>query len=325
MLLPLLIGLGLLSAVLALLQLIGPPEGPLYTYRLTDHGAAVGLFANRNHQAILLTAIFPLLAVFAALGSRSGGRERRRVFAIGVGAFMLPLLLVTGARIGLVTAAVGLASVLILYRPAGRSQGAAPSSGRRRERVSGPRAARSHRGLIAAGLTVATCVGISLLTILLGRAEAFQRLMQVDATNEYRLRAWKVVGQLIADYLPIGSGFGSFVEVYQVAEPRSLLDQTYFNHAHNDWLEVLLTGGLPALALLVVAVGLVVVRMVQLWRIRGGQVQPDELLARLGLVLIVLFGIASFADYPLRTPVLSVFFTMAALWAGLPLRRRFPS
>ena len=48
---------------------------------------------------------------------------------------------------------------------------------------------------------------------------------------------------------------GAFEKVFQANEPDALLGPVFLNHAHNDWLEAVITGGLPAAALLVIAVG----------------------------------------------------------------------
>ncbi|MCU0729849.1 MAG: O-antigen polymerase, partial [Sphingopyxis sp.] len=55
-----LVGLG--SGVLGALQLLSPGDGPLYLYRITNNDAAVGLFANRNHNAMFIACQFPLIA-----------------------------------------------------------------------------------------------------------------------------------------------------------------------------------------------------------------------------------------------------------------------
>lgn len=319
--LPLVIGVGLLSGVLALLQVIGPPDGPLYFYKVTNQGSAVGLFANRNHQAVLLAVMFPMLALFASLADNSGGQALRRGLAIGAGMFLIPLILITGSRMGLVTGGLGLASVLLLYRPKVGTSG----SGRRSRSSSRQRTARHQpqqkawRNWGVIGFVAVLGLGLSLLTILLGRAEALQRFVEEDGAQDFRLKAWDLVIRMVGEYFPFGSGYGSFVEVYQIQEPRALLDSTYFNHAHNDWLEVLLTGGLPAFLLLGFACVLVFGRALKLAR-AGGRLRKGMLFSRLGLVLVVQFAIASFADYPLRTPALASLFVLATLWAAAPLK-----
>jgi O-antigen ligase len=323
-LLALVIALGLMSALLALLQILGPADGPFYFYDITNPGAAVGLFANRNHQAALLASMFPMLAVFASLSGHSREQaDRRTGLAIAAGVFLTPLIFITGSRMGLVVAALGVASSLWLYRHRVRglarardlTRPKAEQSGARRHRP--PQQPRRAWGLALVGLL---SLGLSLVTITMGRGVAYQRIMKQDAAEEFRFKAWGSITQMVGEYFPVGSGLGSFAEVYQVHEPRSLLATTYFNHAHNDWLEVPLTGGLPALALLLCACGLTFARAIQLRR-SAGMPRTEQLFARLGLVLVIMFAIASLTDYPLRTPGLASLCALAALWAATPLRR----
>ena len=56
-----LLSVGLLSGLWGLLQIAGDRDGPLYLYRITNNGTAVGLFSNRNHNAIFLTSLFRCL------------------------------------------------------------------------------------------------------------------------------------------------------------------------------------------------------------------------------------------------------------------------
>src|SRR3546814_14825252 len=70
-----------------------------------------------------------------------------------------------------------------------------------------------------------------------------------------RARGLPTVLSMIAAYFPAGAGFGGFDPIFRLHEPFRLLKPTYFNHAHNDFLEVVLDGGLPAALLLLVAIG----------------------------------------------------------------------
>ena len=51
--------------------------------------------------------------------------------------------------------------------------------------------------------------------------EALERLFAEG--DENRLATWGPIAQMIWAYFPFGSGIGSFVDVYRVAEPRELL------------------------------------------------------------------------------------------------------
>ena len=55
-----------ISALWAAIQLVGPDRGPFYLYNITNDGAAVGLFANRNHQSVLLAATIVMLGWYGA-------------------------------------------------------------------------------------------------------------------------------------------------------------------------------------------------------------------------------------------------------------------
>ena len=101
--LALLIGFGALSGLFGLFQAIGDPKGPLYFYRITNNGSAVGLFANRNHAAVMLACMGPMLAVYAtALKGTDAQLRRRRLISAAIAIVLVPLILVTGSRSGLI-------------------------------------------------------------------------------------------------------------------------------------------------------------------------------------------------------------------------------
>jgi hypothetical protein len=86
------ISVGLASGLLGMLQVVSAPDGPLYFYDVTNNGSAVGLFSNRNHQAMWLACLFPMLAVFACAGVNSFDQSRLRLgLSIAAGAVLVPL------------------------------------------------------------------------------------------------------------------------------------------------------------------------------------------------------------------------------------------
>jgi hypothetical protein len=96
-LLPILLVIGLMSGIWGLFQIVGEGDGPLYLYKQTTNGAAVGFFANRNHQAVLLSCLLPALSVFAGEIARNPERAAlKKWLALGLGIFLVPLILVTG-------------------------------------------------------------------------------------------------------------------------------------------------------------------------------------------------------------------------------------
>ena len=310
-LLPALIGLGLMSGVLGLAQVIGAPDGPLYLYEITNNASAVGLFANRNHQAALLACLFPMLAVYASIDHSSTERVQLKSILCGsIALFVLPLLLVTGSRGGLILGVIGLLAGGLLYRrPRTR-----PIKGK----------SRRHFDLryIVVGVVIALMAGV---TVVLSRAQALERLLLKDETEELRLQLLEPIGQMIKTYFPIGTGFGTFPDVYKAHEPFDLLTVAYVNHAHNDLLEFILEGGIAAAVVMLVGCALWALGIARL-RTGYGEQGRTSLFGRLGAALILIMGIASIVDYPLRVPSMSVVFVLATMWMAFgvksPIARR---
>lgn len=298
-LLPIILVLGLFSGLIGLLQSVGDQDGALYFYRIINSDSAVGLFANRNHQALLLSALLPMLAVYASIGVRTEEQLKfRGSVAIAVGAVLIPLLLVTGSRAGLVFGLAGLICVPLLYR---KPMIAAPKKRRAPKRY--PIYAA---GAFAVLLLVAA-------TTLMSRAEAIQRLVAGNTSEDLRWQIWGPIANISALYFPFGSGTGSFAPVYQLHETVDMLQLSYLNQAHNDWLDLFLTGGVFGLI-----IGLVV--LIALFRQgyisfkRSVHSSRNVGYARLGAVCIAIAMMASVADYPLRTPIMASLFVIWALW-----------
>jgi O-antigen ligase len=151
------------------------------------------------------------------------------------------------------------------------------------------------------------------LTYFLSRAEAIERLFMKASGEDSRTDFWAVSVDLFWKYFPWGSGSGSFVEAYQIVEPARLLDATYLNRAHNDWVETAVTFGLPGVVALSVAAIAFGIRSYRLWRNADGS-ERAVAHGRLASVMIAMIAIASVSDYPLRTPTMMGLFAIFALW-----------
>ena len=285
----LLLGLIFGGCILALLQLSGAQfRSPLINYVA---GAISGNFANRNHLA-LFVAFGCLMAPILGFG-----RDRMVRWKAGVTIALLPVfllvILATGSRTGLVLGSVGLLFGLFAVR-----------SNIVRELKSLPRKAAI---ALAAG-SVLSLVAIVAAAITLGRAAGLERVMNSQVGDDLRSQSLPYVIDAVMRYFPVGSGFGTFDPVYRMIEPDSLLQPQYFNHAHNDWLEVILDGGMAGAALLVAAVGWWLLTSWRAWK--DGQSR----LAIMGSGALLLVMIASVPDYPARTPMIMAVMVIAAVW-----------
>lgn len=305
-LLPLTIALAVLSGFVGLLQVISDPEGPLYFYRITNNGSAVGLFANRNHAATLLALLFPMLSVYASTASGTDDQIKSRgLFAAAVAIVLIPLVLVTGSRSGLLSALIGVIAVALLYRRP--VEGHKVRRGDKKRRI-GP----------VPVLTALAVLSIGFLTVFFSRAVAIDRLF-AETAEVSRADYWAVSLDLFWKYFPWGSGSGSFVEAFLIAEPNNILNATYVNRAHNDLLETALTFGAPGLLLVAMGVVFLAYRSYVVWRFMDGS-RSSVLLARAASVMILILGIASLSDYPLRTPTMMGVLSICLLWLAEPGR-----
>lgn len=307
------IGFGVASVGLALLQAAAPAAKMLWFYRLTNDAIPVGLLANRNHGAILHASLLPMLAILVQMPTRNEIWARTRVgVAVMLGLAALVVVFASGSRAGLVCATLAVIGLPILLRdmtPASRKQKSTPK-----------------RTRFAAFFDLGnrwSLVGITALLVLAMAALAFsssapgrasQRLAETSE-SELRWGMWQRSLDVARDFAPFGSGPGTFVEAYKISEPINALGPNYINHAHNDFIEIALTTGAGGV-LFVVASLLILIRTG--WRVlrqqtsRAGWKQNQ---ARMAWLILIIFALASAVDYPLRVPSLLAVAVIMVYWA----------
>jgi O-antigen ligase len=168
------------------------------------------------------------------------------------------------------------------------------------------------------GIVGVLTLSILALVVLAARAPALSRLLQFDSGSELRVQAFPAIWKATWDFFPVGSGIGSFVETFQMYEPDALLAPEYLNHAHDDYLEVLLTAGLPGALLVlsgIVMGGLAAMRLVRSKiPAKEGSSRTNLILGRAGLATLILLALSSASDYPLRVPTLGLLAAVCAVW-----------
>lgn len=276
-----------LSAACTLLQAAG---APLALYDDADRYA--GLFANRNHQGVALALLFPVAATLYPVGAHPSPQTwGLRLLLIAAMLLTVPVIVLTGSRSGLALSLLALLVLPLLLR---------------NEADAGPDRRRLHAvwiamiavaGLIAGGMAYTSRDAASARLALLG--------------DDLRWPLWESVATAVPRHLPWGTGIGSFRDSYQIDEPDAMLRPSLSNHAHNDWLELLYTAGIPGALLAVVGLALLLIAGRNMFRLRG----DPRRYAILGVTIATMLAMASFTDYPLRTPVLAALFALAAVWA----------
>lgn len=290
-LLPLLLALIVASSLIGALQF----SGVNFDHPLINDvtGSVSASFANRNHLA-LFVAIGCVLA--PAWGFDDEWRTRwKGPVAIGLVLFFALTILATGSRTGILVGAVGIAIGLFNVR---------------RRIVSELRRLPRPVAISLIVVTLTVLVTPIVLSIVLGRAVSLDRALAMDVSEDLRRRALPTVWEMAKLYFPFGSGIGTFDPVYRIHEPDALLDVRYFNHAHNDWLEIVLDAGLAGTLLLGSAFAWWLWKSVGAWRTK----QSHEPLPRLGSAIVLLTLMASATDYPARTPMIMALLVIAAVW-----------
>ena len=279
---PVLVLIAFLQAVWGLLQ--AGPFKSLY-FGAEFAGSLIGSFANSNHFANYIAMTLPL-AVFVVWRSaphRHAKAHQRpqlaAVFWLVVLLVLITAVLASGSRTGAVIGLMVTFFALLLALSAAS------------------KTSRKWYGLGAVVLVVAGLfvVGVDTLVV---RFDVDR--LGVDSNFRWMLVAssW----QAALAFWPTGSGAGSYSAVYPAFEAPGL--RGFVEHAHNDYVELLIEFGL----LFVLVAALIAVLAVRqawlLWRHinhdgRGVDAAPLQLFCALGLLAIFLH---SWVDFNLRIP-----------------------
>ena len=284
----------LVSGVVGLVQMAGGPDSPLRFYPINNQDSATGLFANRNHQAAFLAMGVPLAAWWATHGNVAPRLRRARWLIAGSAVlFLLTAAVMTQSRMGgaVVILAFLLAAALILR-----------GTGLRKVTL----AALAGAGLVAAALA---WVGLSTWS------ESRFGIDRVE--QDVRLKVLPETLEMARTFFPVGAGWGSFAQVYPRFESTEDLSPEYLNHTHSELTQLVIEGGVVAIALLLVFLAWYVRAI---WRAWSTVNAPGASEARLCTVLLALPLVASITDYPLRTPLMACAFAAAAAMLSVATR-----
>lgn len=298
-------GLGVLNALFGLLQIVTGRSSFFYFYEVTNRGGAVGVFANENHAAVFAACS---MLVVTLLGLRVR-KERSAVWErlIYPAAFFLILLvaLAGGSRAGFV-AVIG--TILVSMTMLALSP--RPRRGLRAEQSAG-RWFDQHPSLILAVPVILVSLTAAAF-LALDRTPAFRDILVRDSFEDLRWSLWPVIIEMLEGHWALGTGFGSFEQVYHIYEPSGLLMPSYVNQAHNDWAQFIVEGGLLA--------GLLLTGLFA-WMIKaiGSMLfhRTRTVDATFWMSIFAIIASASLVDYPLKTPL----FQLATVWLLLALSR----
>jgi O-antigen ligase len=262
-------------------SITGAEISPLYLYPDTRVGKAVGYFANADHMATLLVIALPFLAATVAAARSANMQRYSAVIAMTTG---LALVVLIGLAMNGSLAAYTLvlpvlaASALIVLPPGNRSR---------------------LWLLIVSLVLLAASIGVLEKTAI-GSGE-----VGTHATTAVQSRAELLLttSRAISDFLPWGSGLGSFQSVYPLYESPLKVEATYVIHAHNDYAEIALELGVAGIVLIVLFLAWWAAAVRRTWR--TAEAGP---FARAATIASAAILVHSFVDFPLRTAAISACF-----------------
>ncbi|MGN6849780.1 MAG: O-antigen ligase family protein [Sphingomicrobium sp.] len=269
--------------LLGVLQ-VATPASPWYLYADTNRGSAVGFFANANHMASLLVICVPFVAALAAAG-RSGSIQRYSALLSVLAAAVLVLIVgiaLNGSLAGYtLLVPVLAASALMLL----------------------PRSSTALRGIaVLVGAVSVIAAVAALASSSIGHANLGQG---ANTSVQSREQILTTTSKAIADYMPLGSGLGSFVRVYRLNESPDQVSSEYVVHAHDDYVELALELGIPGVILILLFLAWWVAAVWAVWR--KWQAGPFARAASIASAAVL---VHSLVDFPLRTAAISACFAM---------------
>jgi len=259
-----------------------PDTSSWYLYAESSFGVASGFFANANHMATLLMVTLPYLAALYA-AARSSSRQRSSAVLMLVAG--VAVVVVVGILLNRSLAAYGLtppvlaASALILLGQRSRW--------------------RSWALLLAGLLLIAAVAALATSSI---RSSQFES--DAPTSLQTRQEMLSTTARAVRDFMPWGSGLGSFRSVYQLYEDPADVTNTYVIHAHNDYVELALETGIPGVLLLILFLGWWARASWRAWFADGGPY------ARAASIASAAILVHSLVDFPLRTAAISAVFAM---------------
>jgi O-antigen ligase len=276
--------LGAASALLGLAQVFTGDQSPLYLYDFTSRGLPAGFFSNVNHQASFLLMCLPFTAALAGRLRRDWeGQDTDTALAILVAAcFLLIVVGILGA--GSVAGYILLVPVTLLslfLLGSGRRAGSGGVLGY----VMIP-AIILFAGAIIFSSPVLEGLGVT----------------SFDDSDLSRVGITRTSLEILPEHWRLGTGLGTFEQVYHLYEDPGSVNRTYVAHAHNDYIEWAIETGVPGMTLLALFLAWWAAQMVRVWT---GRIEGSSGLRRAASIATLVIVLHSLVDYPLRTPAIA--------------------
>lgn len=288
------VGLLALEAAIGVVQ-FATNSSVLNYHSYVHRNAAVGFFANKNHMALALACVVPV--VYELVIRNSGQRSTQAIYVGLMALVVLPVLVASNSRAGVLLGlfAIAICLVQIFWEK------------RRKLALAGGAA------LALVFIAIQFVPNVSDVIDRFGDTQAYGRVEILERSVPLVTRFWLT-----------GAGIGSFENLFATQERLEWVYPYQVNHAHNDYVEFMIEAGLFGLAILVLwalALRKSVVVFYRSQKVRLSRSSIDMGLVQVGLVIITLFAVHSIVDYPVRRVATLTMLVFAVGLAFRPLLR----
>lgn len=210
---------GFVFAFFGILQNVLSPQ-KIYGVYDVPYAKPFGSFVNRHNFAAFMemTLCLPLGLMFVGAVEK----DRRLLYITAIGLMGVALIL-SGSRGGLIAFLAAIFFLIILTTKTKNTKQLA----------------------LKIGLAVLLLTTIVVGAALIGGETSLARIAEAETTATTRTHIWGVTTRIILNSLPLGAGFGAFGVSYTPFDSLNGLERV--EQAHNDYLEVLATGGIVGL------------------------------------------------------------------------------
>lgn len=260
----------------------------IFQYSAT--GVAQGSYSNRNHYAALMGLALPItIGLLVQHITRAKTHDRAHMLGTILYVLATALIflggLVSTSRAGTAGLFFGLlASALVFSSKLGRKR-------------------------MLAGIGFLLLLSM-LLSVSVDITPMLNRFIALDPEADPRWVMFNQAIKGIKTFFPLGSGPGTFADVYTAFQPLDKIGWAFLSHAHNDYIELLFETGVLGATIISAFLGIFLYGLLRLWKQR----QHDELVylktgAAIG-IMTALFH--TLFDFNFHTRPYPVFFALLA-------------
>ena len=232
----------------------------------------VGFFANKNHMALILAATLVLTKWFIHTTKLKIPQFMFLFYTV----FLVVAVLATNSRAG-----IALMFIALFLTFSSALQG-------------------SSKKLLFIGIII-LAVGFYAVSYSSTFSLVYERFSDVSDDGRWTFLVNSL--PLLSEFYIFGAGYGSFSSVYINHESIEALSPVYTNQLHNDYFQLVIEGGFMG----VLALALAGYSVFQAWRV-GKENKSLRDSVWVGLSVVMLFGVHSIVDYPLRRPAALMYF-----------------